>query len=92
MGWRTSERKGDRTLGKEGRERRPDARKRRWRKETGRSEEKVEKGDRTLGKEGREREIGRSEVTTGEIALQFLRSQRSEVLGLSLRMGSRKRR
>jgi hypothetical protein len=49
MGWRTSERKGDRTLGKEGRERRPDARKRRWRKETGRSEEKVEKGDRTLG-------------------------------------------
>jgi hypothetical protein len=36
-------------------ERRSDARKRRWRKETGRSEEKVEKGDRTLGREGRER-------------------------------------
>jgi hypothetical protein len=81
--------KGDRTLGREGRERRSDARKRRWRKEIGRSKEKVEKGDRTLGKEGREREIGRSEVTTGKIALQFRRSQRSEVLRLSLRMGWR---
>jgi hypothetical protein len=55
VGWRTSERKGDRTLGREGRERRSDARKRRWRKEIGRSKEKVEKGDRTLGREGRER-------------------------------------
>ena len=41
---------------------------------------------------GQNRRTGRSEVTTAKIALQFRRSQRSEVLGLSLRMGSRKRR
>jgi hypothetical protein len=41
--------KGDRTLEREGGERRSNARKRRWRKEIGRSEKKVGKGDRTLG-------------------------------------------
>jgi hypothetical protein len=55
MGWRTSERKGDRTLGKESKKGDRTLGKEGREREIGRSEEKVEKGDRTLGREGGER-------------------------------------
>jgi hypothetical protein len=49
MGWRTSEREGDRTLGKEGKKGDRTLGKEGRERKIGRSEEKVEKGDRTLG-------------------------------------------